>query len=75
LAVEQVEGAEDVGLDEGGGAVDGAVDVALGREVDDGVDLVLAQQLGDRSRSPMSPWTKTCRGWSATDARVSRLPA
>src|SRR3546814_10293166 len=28
-----------------------------------------------RSRSPMSPWTKTCAGLSFSDASVSRLPA
>src|SRR3546814_1858713 len=27
------------------------------------------------SRSPMSPWTKTCAGLSFSDASVSRLPA
>lgn len=40
---EQAEGAQDVGLDEVLGAVDGSVHVALGREVDHGPRAVLIQ--------------------------------
>ena len=46
--LEQGEGAVDVGFDEGGGPEDGAVDVALGGEVHDGVGLVLREQAGDQ---------------------------
>ena len=46
--LQQAEGAHDVGLDEVTGAVDGAVDVALGREVDHGAGLVLGQQAADQ---------------------------
>src|SRR5208337_1586968 len=41
---EQVEGAVDVGADEIVGAVDGAVNVALGGEVNDGAGLSAPQQ-------------------------------
>jgi hypothetical protein len=44
---EQGVGADDVGLDEFGRAVDGAVDVALGGQVHDAVRLVLAEQAAD----------------------------
>jgi hypothetical protein len=37
-AVEEAERADDVGLDEGLGGIDGAVDVGFGGEIDDGVD-------------------------------------
>ena len=30
-------GADDIGLDEGGGAVDGAIDVGFGGKMDDGI--------------------------------------
>ena len=40
--------ADDVGLDEGVGALDRAVDVRFGGEVHDGVDALLAQQLLDQ---------------------------
>ena len=46
-AVEEAEGADDVGLDERLGGIDGAVDVGLGGEIDDGVDLVLGEEAGD----------------------------
>ncbi len=39
-------GADDVGLDERGGAEDRTVDVALGGEVDDGLDGVLGEHFG-----------------------------
>ncbi len=45
---EQAEGAQDVGLDEVLGAVDGSVHVALGREVDHGPRTVLGQQTVDQ---------------------------
>ncbi len=46
-------------LDEGLGAVDGAVDVALGGEVHDGARAVLGEEARDELRaSQMSPWTK-----------------
>lgn len=41
--MEEVVGADDVGLDELAGAVDGAVDVALGGEVHDCVGAVLVE--------------------------------
>ena len=37
--LQQRKGADDVGLDEGGRAVDGAIDVAFGREMHDGIRL------------------------------------
>ena len=37
--LQQREGADDVGLDEGGRAVDGAIDMAFGREMHDGIRL------------------------------------
>ena len=40
-------GAHDVGLDERLGRIDGAVDVGLGGEVDDGVDRVVGQEARD----------------------------
>ena len=43
--LEQAVGADDIGFDKGVGAGDGAVDVALGGEMDDGVDEMAAQQL------------------------------
>ena len=43
---EQAEGADHVGLDEVLGAMDGAVHMALGREVDHGARPVLGQQAG-----------------------------
>jgi hypothetical protein len=46
--LEQLERADDVGLDERVGAVDRAVDVRLGREVHDRARLVLAKQAHDR---------------------------
>ena len=45
---QQVEGADDVGLDKVFRAVDGAVYVTFGGEVDDGARLELGQQLGDQ---------------------------
>jgi len=45
---EQMEGADDVGLDEVFRAVDGAVDVALGGEVDDGARLLFGEQFADQ---------------------------
>ncbi len=44
---EQVEGADDVGLDEVARPVDGAIDMALGGEVDDGTGLSICQQFAD----------------------------
>ena len=41
---DEVEGADDVGLDEGLRAFDGVVDVAFGREVDDALDVVLGKE-------------------------------
>ena len=41
---EEVEGADDVRLDELGGAVDGPVDMGLGGEVHDGAGLMLGEQ-------------------------------
>jgi hypothetical protein len=58
-AVEEAERAGDVGLDEGLGRIDGAVDVGLGGEVDDGVDRVLGEERVTSAVSPMSPWAKT----------------
>jgi hypothetical protein len=46
-AVEEAERADDVGLDERLGGIDGAVDVGLGGEVNDGVDLMLGEEAGD----------------------------
>jgi len=43
---EQYKGADDIGLDKVTGAADGSVDMALGGEVDDAVDLILFQQFG-----------------------------
>jgi hypothetical protein len=45
---QQVEGADDVGLDEIFRAVNGAVDVTFGGEVDDRARLVLRQQFADQ---------------------------
>jgi len=45
--LEQLERAEHVGLHERVGAVDRAVDVGLGREVDDRVRAVAREQVGD----------------------------
>ena len=42
--LEEDEGADDIGLDKGSGAVDGAVDVTLGGKVDDGPRPVLPQE-------------------------------
>lgn len=42
--VEEVEGVDDVGLDEGFGGIDGVVDVGFGGEVDDGVDFVVCEE-------------------------------
>ena len=54
--VEQTEGADDIGLDEGVRAVDRAVDMAFGGEVHDDVDALLARAAPEPSRwSPMSP--------------------
>jgi hypothetical protein len=44
---EQVEGADDIGLDEVLGAVDRAVHMAFGGKVDDGARLVPGQQVSD----------------------------
>ena len=41
---DEVEGADDVGLDEGLRAFDGVVDVAFCREVDDTLDVVLGKE-------------------------------
>jgi len=48
--VEEAECADDVGLDERLGGIDRAVDVRLGREVHDRVDLVLREEAGDEFR-------------------------
>jgi hypothetical protein len=53
--LEQLEGADDVGVHELAGALDRAVDVTLGREVDDGVDASSAKSARTSSRSAMSP--------------------
>ena len=45
--LEQGVGADDVGLDELGRAVDGTVDMALGGQVHDAVGLVLGEQAAD----------------------------
>ncbi len=45
--IEEDVGAENVGAHEGFGAEDGAVDVAFGGEVDDGVDAVLGEEALD----------------------------
>ncbi len=47
--LQQIEGADDVGLDEVAGAVDGSVDVALGGEVHHRAGLVFGQQAFDQS--------------------------
>ena len=47
--VEQAQRADDVGLDERLGRIDGAVDVRLGGEVDHCVDLVFGEQPGHES--------------------------
>ena len=44
----QVEGADDVGLDEVARAVNGTIDVAFGGKVDDGTGLMLGQQAGQQ---------------------------
>ena len=46
--VEQAERADDVGLDERGGAMDRTVDVRFGGEVDDGARTVLREQRRDQ---------------------------
>ena len=46
--IEQRVGADDIGLDEGRRTVDRTVDMALGGEMHDRVDGVLAQQRGDQ---------------------------
>jgi hypothetical protein len=46
--LKQMEGADDVGLDEVARAVNGAVDVAFSGEVDEGAGLVLCQQAGQQ---------------------------
>src|SRR3989338_10006704 len=43
-----MKGANDVGLDEIFGAVDGTIHMALRREVEDGTRSMLRQQLGDQ---------------------------
>ena len=48
--LEKMIGAHDIGLDEFARAVDGAVDVALGGEVHDGVGLILVKNLLQRRR-------------------------
>ena len=45
---EQDAGADNVGVDEFSGAIDGTVDVRLGREVHDRLGLILTEQLSDR---------------------------
>ncbi len=45
---EQAEGADDVGLDEVFRAMDAAIDVGFGGEVDDGAGLVFGEQFGDQ---------------------------
>jgi hypothetical protein len=45
---EQAEGADDVGLDEVFRAMDAAVDVRFGGEINDGARLVLGEQPGDK---------------------------
>jgi hypothetical protein len=72
---QQTKGADDVGLDEVFGAMDGAVDVAFGGEVENGTGLVLGQQAATSFASPMSPFTKVWRASPCRGARVSRLPA
>jgi hypothetical protein len=48
---QQREGALDVGLDEGAGPVDAAVDMALGGEVHEGARPVLGEQPVDEQRA------------------------
>jgi hypothetical protein len=73
---EKMEAADDVGLDKVLGTMNRAIDVRFGGKVDDRPRLVLRQQAGPVSwLSPMSPCTKICRGSSASDARLWRLPA
>ena len=45
--LEELEGADDVGLHEGAGPVDRAIDVGFGREIHDRAGSVLGEQLGD----------------------------
>ena len=45
--LEEVEGAEDVGVDEVSGGVDGAVDMGLGSEVKNGVEAVFFKELSE----------------------------
>ena len=46
-AVEEAERADDVGLDKRLGGIDGAVDVGLGGEIHDGVDVMFGEETGD----------------------------
>lgn len=46
--LQQVEGADDVGLDELAGAIDAAIDVAFGGQVHDGIGLVVGDGGVDR---------------------------
>ena len=48
--LQQREGADDIGLNEFAGAVDRAVDMALGREIHHRVGLVFLEQLAQRRR-------------------------
>ena len=47
--IEQTISAIDVGLDECTRPVNGSIDMRLGGEIDDGINLVLCQQPGDKS--------------------------
>ena len=46
---QQDAGADDIGLDEGGGAVDGAVDMALGRQMHDRIGAVPLEDAAERA--------------------------
>ena len=72
---EQGVGAADVGLDEGRGAVDRAVDVALGGKMQDGIGLEAREDTVDRGPVAMSTLKCVCRLLSRASASDSRLPA
>lgn len=54
-------GAKDVGFDKGCRAVDRTVYVALGRQVHDGIRLVLSQCRSSSTRLQISIWSKASR--------------
>jgi len=72
---EQLIGADDVGLDEFGRAVDGTVDVRFGGQVHDGVRLEVQQRLADPLTIGDVGLEELIAGWSSTAASDSRLPA